>query len=93
MTRYATARRVQMEVKIRKLIEDGDHHHDQAFEAEQVRMSLVDGTHWRRLRTICFCAKHDDCEKNLNCPNREHEGRYESHFGLFERFGKLLGIL
>jgi len=33
MTRYATARRVQTEVKIKKLMEAGDHHHDQADEA------------------------------------------------------------
>jgi hypothetical protein len=33
MTRYATARRVQTEVKIKKLMEAGDHHHDQAEEA------------------------------------------------------------
>jgi len=33
MTRYATARRVQTEVKIKKLMEAGDHHHDQAVEA------------------------------------------------------------
>jgi hypothetical protein len=37
MTRYATARRVHTEVKIKKLIEAGDHHHDQADEAAQVR--------------------------------------------------------
>jgi hypothetical protein len=36
MTRYATARRVQTEVKIKKLMEAGDHHHDQADEAAQV---------------------------------------------------------
>lgn len=33
MTRYATARRVQTDVKIKKLMEAGDHHHDQADEA------------------------------------------------------------
>jgi hypothetical protein len=33
MIRYATARRVQTEVKIKKLTEAGDHHHDQADEA------------------------------------------------------------
>jgi len=33
ITRYATARRVQTEVKIKKLIEAGDHHHDQEDEA------------------------------------------------------------
>jgi hypothetical protein len=33
MTRYATARMVHTEVKIKKLMEAGDHHHDQADEA------------------------------------------------------------
>jgi len=42
MTRYATARRVQTEVKIKKLMEAGDHHHDQAVEAAQVRRALAE---------------------------------------------------
>jgi hypothetical protein len=42
MIRYATARRVQTEVKIKKLTEAGDHHHDQADEAAQVRKPLAE---------------------------------------------------
>jgi hypothetical protein len=42
MTRYATARRVHTEVKIKKLMEAGDHHHDQADEAAQVRRLLAE---------------------------------------------------
>jgi hypothetical protein len=42
MTRYATARRVQTEVKIKKLMEAGDHHHDQALEAAEVRRPLAE---------------------------------------------------
>jgi hypothetical protein len=37
MTRYATARRVQTEVKIKKLIWEGDQYHAQSLAAVDVR--------------------------------------------------------